>query len=113
MTIYIAGKISGDLDYKDKFDALEKGLSDRWGSSAIINPAKLPEGMTSRDYMAICIPMLIRADMIILIPGWEDSKGATIEKMLAEYIGIRVVPLTFEEYRDIIAYGISQERGLL
>ena len=103
MNIYIAGKISGDLDYKAKFDALEAGLKKRWGSSAILNPASLPFGMTTKDYMAICISMLIRADMIILLPDWETSPGATIEKMLAEYAGISIVPLTEEEYESIAA----------
>ncbi len=101
MNIYIAGKISGDLDYKAKFDALEAGLKKRWGSAAIINPATLPFGMTKRDYMAICLTMLIRADMVILLPDWEASPGATIEKMLAEYIGVSIVPLTQTEYNGI------------
>ena len=108
MKIYIAGKISGDPDYKEKFAALEKGIKARWGSSPVINPATLPGGMTKRDYMAICLPMLLRADMVVLLPGWEDSPGATIEKMLAEYVGCAVVTLTQDEYDGIVFVPIEK-----
>ena len=37
--------------------------------------------------MKIYIAMLDSADEIYLLPGWMDSKGATIEDLLAIYNG--------------------------
>ena len=76
MKIYIAGPITGIIDYKQKFmDAEEKVKA--MGHIAI-NPAFLPEGL--REYMGICKVMIDQADAIILLDGWEDSEGSLEEK---------------------------------
>lgn len=46
--IYIAGKITGDPNYKDKFANMESELLKMPGT-VIINPAKLPQGLTPAD----------------------------------------------------------------
>jgi len=45
--------------------------------------------------MRICLSMIDSADGIYLLPGWEDSPGAQIEKAYAEYTG------KFVEYGDV------------
>ena len=49
--------------------------------------------MARSDYMEICLPMLMRADVVFLLPGWQTSGGAQIEKELAEYLQIRVIEI--------------------
>ena len=49
--IYIAGKITGDPGYKEKFAAMKKNLQKE--DTAVMNPAELPEGMCPADYMKI------------------------------------------------------------
>ena len=59
-----------------------------------------PEGMDRADYMAICLPMLMRADFAVLLPGWRKSGGAQIEKALADYLRIRTVEISPEQLRE-------------
>lgn len=93
MICYIAGPISSDLGYRMKFAAVALAIRDRTPGAKVINPASLPEGMQRADYMAICLPMLMRSDVVFLLPGWESSGGARIEAELAGYLGIRTVKI--------------------
>lgn len=83
--IYLAGKISGDPEYREKFRKVAAQLE--LNGSAILNPAALPEGMAPGDYMALCLPMLLLADLVVFLPDWRESRGARIEHALAEYAG--------------------------
>lgn len=85
MIVYIAGKITGDPDYKKKFGRAE--VAWRAAGHTAINPARLPEGLSGADYMRICTAMLEEADAILLLADWKESRGAQIEKALAEYTG--------------------------
>lgn len=40
----------------------------------VLNPAHLPEGMKSADYMRICLAMIDSADLVAFLPGWESSR---------------------------------------
>lgn len=88
MTIYIAGKITGEANYKAKFQLAAESL-EKMGH-IVLNPATLPEGMTPEKYMAICIPMVLVADAVYMLPDWMESRGATIEHDLCAYIGKRI-----------------------
>ena len=91
MKVYIAGKITNNPDFKKQFADAELKV---WNDGHIpINPAELPAGMNPADYMSICLPMLMTADEVRLLPNWQDSKGALIENALARYIGKKVVEM--------------------
>ena len=89
MKVYIAGKITGNDHYREEFAAAEEKL--RALGFIPINPAILPDGLDSRDYMRICLAMLDSADAIALLPTWIHSGGAKIELALAEYTGKQVI----------------------
>lgn len=87
---YIAGKIEGDPDYRTKFIRAENYYC-LCGSLIPLNPAKLPEGMTKAWYMRMCFAMIDEADIVLFLPDWEQSQGARLEHMYAEYTGKKII----------------------
>lgn len=57
MKVYLAGKITGDPNYREKFAEAAKKLEERAGVT-VISPAVTPEGLKKADYMRICFAML-------------------------------------------------------
>lgn len=89
--IYIAGKITGDSEYKAKFAAVKHDLVLK--GNIVLNPAELPEGMEYEDYMEICFAMIRQADEVHLLEDWRDSPGAIREWNYAKAYKKKVVEL--------------------
>lgn len=83
MKIYIAGKITGDPKYRDRFREEAERLEGL--GHIVLNPAELPEGMSKAEYMRICFAMIDCADTVFLLPigraaqgrGWSRPIAAT------------------------------------
>ena len=84
MKIYIAGKITGDPDYKEKFDKAASIIT-RQGHTAI-NPAVAPAGLTKQDYMRLSFAEIDAADIVLFLNDWRDSAGAALERTYCQYI---------------------------
>ena len=107
--VYIAGKITGDPNYKERFKRAEQFFAK--DGYAVLNPAALAEGMSPADYMAICLPMIFTADWVVFLPNWESSSGANIEYQLCEYISkqtvfVRQWPEFMEVWNEPINNGV-------
>lgn len=85
MKIYIAGKIAGNPDYREKFAEAQRHLEVQ--GHIVLNPAVLPEGMTQADYMRICFAMIDTADGVCFLPDSIESSGAMLEYSYCRYIG--------------------------
>lgn len=94
--IYIAGKITGDPNYKDKFANMESELLKMPGT-VVINPAKLSQGLTPADYARICFAMIDSSNLVIFMSDYKESQGALLEMQYCKYIGKKWA--TFEEYK--------------
>ena len=49
--VFISGKITGDPNYREKFDKAEKELTEQ--GHLVMNPSVFPEGFRWEDYMKI------------------------------------------------------------
>ena len=85
MKIYIAGKITGDKGYKAKFRDAAKSLEAK--GHVALNPATLPAGMASIDYMRLCFAMMEVADLVLFLPDYQESGGAMLEWQWCQYVG--------------------------
>lgn len=90
MKIYIAGKITGDPNYREKFEKVQRTLV--WLGYSVMNPACLSDDkeFSWDDYMAITSTMQERCEATVLLPDWQDSKGATMEAQKAKILGHKI-----------------------
>jgi hypothetical protein len=108
MTVYISGPMTGMRNYnrgafKKAREKLEKAFSP--GSIQIIDPVKIGEIVdadfadTNRllygakrpqweDYMKACVKRLPEANFIFMLKGWQNSRGARLEAIIADELGI-------------------------
>lgn len=77
MKAYIAGKITGNKEYKDQFDAAQKGLESE--GFAVMNPAVMNVGFEQMEYMHICKAMIDVCEVVYFLPNWKTSCGANYE----------------------------------
>lgn len=102
--VFISGPISKRLDtYKAEFEGAAEAIS--LVGHIPLNPATLPLGMTQADYMRITLAMLQSADVIMMLPGWQESDGARLERAYATYIGIPIVDYKVFIEREGLADG--------
>lgn len=81
------------LNY-EAFNDMAKTLSE--SGYEVVNPVEvckdLPrEGILWIDYMRPNIKALVDCDAIFMLIGWGNSKGAQIERRLAEDLGMSVM----------------------
>lgn len=93
MRIYIAGPMSGRHEFNfPAFHAEAARLRDM--GHTVLNPAENPQPPCNswEGYMRMAVAQLVTCDVICLLPGWADSRGALIERRLAQDLRMKVMP---------------------
>ena len=75
--IYIAGPITGRPNYHAEFGAEEARLLAK--GYTVLNPAKLPQGLSYGQYARIDFALIDAADAVVMLPKWAESQGARLE----------------------------------
>lgn len=86
--LYLAGPMRGYADHNfPAFFVAAQRLREQ--GFRVMNPAE-NGSMTLNGYLIKDSVMVANADLIAVLPGWQDSKGAQLEVMMANYLGIPV-----------------------
>lgn len=107
---YIAGKYSADTreDVQANIDAAEVAgkavllsgavpviphrISAHWDNA----PEFPPEQWTHAAWLErFCFPLLDRCDAVLMLPGWQESKGAVAEHQYASTRGKKILYMEF------------------
>lgn len=94
-TIYISGQVSGNPKYREQFAAKERML--KFLNWKVVNPVKHEkDGKEWSYYLKKDIRKLLKCDTIYMMKGWSKSKGARLERIVADSLGMKVI---YEEER--------------
>lgn len=110
--VYIAGRITGDPNYRTKFKSAEAVVKEWWffdrhgvkvaqrrgrfGFEAV-NPAeftifgKLLDRYPWRVAMAVCLFNLLGCSHVYMLKDWKDSRGAQKEHKWAKFFGKEII----------------------
>lgn len=86
--VYISGPISGRPNLnRPAFDQAAKVLAA--AGYQVVNPFDVcPNPASWEEAMRADVKALMDCDRILMLPGWEESRGAVIEAWIAAKLGI-------------------------
>ncbi len=105
MKVYISGPMTGKPGYNyDEFHRCADRL--REAGHEPLNPATSFNGATSHPagrsaFMREDFKLILEADAVAVMPGWQDSPGADVEVRMCRELGLPVIDgLTIEPYHE-------------
>lgn len=85
--VYISGPMTGKKDFnRPAFEAASK-LVAASGFTPVL-PVDFVDGKTYEQYLRDDLRLLLECDYIYMLDGWQESKGAKLEHMVALACGI-------------------------
>lgn len=90
--VYLSGKITDNENYKEGFASAEKFLIER--GYIVLNPAMLDSicpNLSYTEYLRICYSLIDISEIVFMVSGWNDSKGANAELSYAKSLGKKIM----------------------
>jgi hypothetical protein len=108
-TIYIAGPMSGlpDLNFPAFHAEAARLRAQGW---EVVNPAEInpDKHLSWRECMMTDIAALVFCDAVQLLPGWQNSRGATLEHHIAERLGLAIhKPIEAEKIDPVVDWSAA------
>lgn len=92
--VYLSGPITNVKNYKGLFMFVEE-LAALDDAEQIYNPAaQIPASSSWEQAMHRCLSEITNYDTVVLLPGWNASRGARLESDVALACGMNIVDLT-------------------
>ena len=88
MRLYLSGPITGIEDYGPRFAAAADQLEAV--GYTVVNPATIGDrpGWLWADYMRAALQLMCNCQGVALLPGWQESKGARLEREVADRLSM-------------------------
>lgn len=91
--VYLSGPITNTKNYKGLFMFAEE-LAALDDAEQIYNPStRIPSNSSWEQAMRQCLSEITNYDTVVMLPGWNASRGARLELDVAFACGIHVVNL--------------------
>ena len=92
MRVYLSGSITSSKAYKIEFAKAEQQILEKFPWCTTFNPLSI-NAESYQEYMRADISKLLDCDFIYFVNDIASSKGAFIEKIIAETCGIKEIKL--------------------
>ena len=90
-SIYLSGPMTGLPEFN--YPAFNAAAAHLRGLGYVVeSPAELPEPPCKSwaGYMRLALAQLVRCEVTVRLPGWQNSRGAVIESSLSRMLGMGV-----------------------
>lgn len=94
MKVYVSGPMTGHPDYNfPAFAAAVTALTE--AGYEVIDPSRhgADPAFTWADYLRRDLRDVLDAEILVVLPGWECSRGGGFEVHVAHQLGMTVLPL--------------------
>jgi len=91
-SVYISGSISkrGEEEAKPHFKKVQTCIERGDGDRFAYNPTEFKKRDCWEDYMRDGIAALVDSDAILMLDGWQESRGACLERTIAFELNIPI-----------------------